>query len=308
MRRGLRRRVAAQHARARRHRRAAAARPAGSASGWSAAGRPGRCETSRNSVSGGGSSRILSSALADDWIAVVDRVDDRDAVPGPAARHVQFLDEAAHLVDADGGVEPLAGVARRFAQHAAGWDSRPPRPARRHARRFSSPVRAKTSRATSKASVALPMPRGPCSRMPPGSRAASSCRHDRGARRVVPDDTSPRSRAAARRRAGRARAARRRRSRGLLDGELGEAAGDASQISCSSASSLWLAGMTTQRSGLLRAMSRKASRSRGASRGLPSRSGRRSSASAASSSRAWTRRKAASGSMSSTIVRSGRGR
>src|SRR3569623_447130 len=39
--------------------------------------------------------------------------------------------------------------------------------------RLSSPVRAKTSRAMSKASVALPMPRGPCSRMPPGSRAAS---------------------------------------------------------------------------------------------------------------------------------------
>ena len=48
-------------------------------------------------------------------IAVVDGVDDGDAVPCPAARHAHFLDEAADFLDADGGVVALAGFLGRLA-------------------------------------------------------------------------------------------------------------------------------------------------------------------------------------------------
>ena len=83
-------------------RQAAPASACGSASGSSAAAGPGMCETIRNSVRAGGSSRTFSKALARVGVHVVGGIDDGDALaavmPG---RRAEERDDPADIVDAD---------------------------------------------------------------------------------------------------------------------------------------------------------------------------------------------------------------
>ena len=106
-------------------------------------------------------------------IAVVDRVDDgdADARPGRGSCAISSM-QLAHFLDPDDGVEALAGLARLPAQHEEVRDSAPAATCSATCcGALVAGARRRLSRAMSNASVALPMPRGPCSRMPPGSRA-----------------------------------------------------------------------------------------------------------------------------------------
>ena len=234
---------------------------AGSASGWSAAARPADATPAGTASPAAAPPAIFSSALAAIGLQSSIAVDDGDPVTGPAARR---------------GAAPSARAPRRPGSPCRSPAGR--RAALRSTNRLGWPpgadllvdcVRRLVAGAVedargpaSNASVALPIPCGPCSRMAPGSRASVEVSPAAAARCHARRPARGSARAAARLRAGPARGCPRRSRRSARRRAQGNAATSTSQISCSSASSLWSAWITTQRSALLRAIARKASRSR----------------------------------------------